>query len=306
MPWRLRKSSSTPSVGLGLALAVLLWAGAPAAMAGGIVINGSFGPNGDIGFVNSPPDLSISFGADDQGQIGPISGNGQMDAFINAAGENWNQYGSDSGFGTATQMTYGPPPGIAYAFAATQTGPDTLYMFYTFTNNTGSALSNFQFMPYVNPFFGTTVPDDYATVKGSTSSNPQLGAQTYQAGDANTSSIFTNVNFGALNNTNSASSPIEGVNVAMALGLTIGTFNAGQTVTFEVLLSDNDTSIGNLSIIDQNPNYPGDTLTLSALQIVPEPSSIVLLGIGSLGALAWGVGHRRRRSRVNDVGQALA
>ena len=92
MPFRSRKSFPTRSLGLGLVLAVLGWAGASPVRAG-IVITGSFGPNGDLGFVNSPPDLSISFGSDGQGQIA------QMDGFVDAtnAPASWNT----SGFGTS-------------------------------------------------------------------------------------------------------------------------------------------------------------------------------------------------------------
>ena len=134
---------------------VLCWpflagAGSPPARAD-IVVQGSFGPNGDVGFVNSPPSLSITFGGDGQGQIA------QMDGFINVAGQDLNNSGS--GFGTSAQLTYGPPPGLAYTFSASQPTADQLLLTYQFVNNTGSSLSGFQFIPYVNPFLRHDQPE---------------------------------------------------------------------------------------------------------------------------------------------------
>jgi hypothetical protein len=290
MPFRSRKRFPIVSLGLVLAMVVFGWAGSPPARAG-IVVSGSFGPNGDVGFPNSPPNLSISFGADGQGQIF------QMDAFVSAAGQNWNNNGT--GFGTSAQLSYGPPTGLVYTFGATQPNADQLLLNYQFVNNTGSALSSFQFMPYVNPFFGFTIPNDYGTVTGSTSTNPTLGPQTYQIDDANSGTIFTNVLFGKLDSMNHAPSATEGTNVAMALGFTVSTLAAGQSVAFDVLLSDNGTSIGSLALTDQNPNYPGDTLTMSG---VPEPSGLVLLGLGSLGVFCAGALSRRKRVRGTATG----
>ncbi len=285
MSCRSRKIFPIPSLGLGLVVAVLGCAGSPPARAG-IVVSGSFGPNGDVGFVNSPPDLSITFGSDGQGMIA------QMDGFINVAGQNLNNSGS--GFGTSAQLTYGPPAGLAYTFSASQPTADQLLLTYQFVNNTGSSLSGFQFMPYVNPFFGTTNPDDFATVSGSTATNPLLGPSTYQVGDSSNSTIFTNVLFGTLDDSNGTTNPpTEGTNVAMALGFSISTLAVGQSIGFQVLLSDNGSSIGSLALTDQNPGYPGDTLTVSG-QAIPEPSGIVLLGLGSLGALTMGVWFQRK------------
>jgi hypothetical protein len=280
MSCRSRQSVPTLSLGLGLVLAVLGWASSPPAQAG-IVVQGSFGPNGDVGFINSPPSLSITFGGDGQGQIA------QMDGFINVAGQNLNNSGS--GFGTSAQLTYGPPPGLNYTFSASQPTADQLLLTYQFVNNTGSSLSGFQFLPYVNPFFGTTNPNDFATVAGSTATNPVAGPSTYQVGDSSNSTIFTNVLFGTLDDSNSTTNPPTlGTNVAMALGFSLSTLGIGQSITFQVLLSDDGSSIGSLALTDQNPGYPGDTLTLSG-QAVPEPSGIVLLGLGSLGALTASV-----------------
>ncbi len=262
-------------LGLGLVLAVVGWAGCPPIQAG-IVVSGSFGPNGDLGFVNSPTSLAITFGGDGMGQIA------QMDGFVNVAGQNLSNSGL--GFGTSAQLTFGPPAGLAYNFSESQPTPDQLLLTYQFVNNTGSSLSGFQFMPYVNPSFGATTPNDYGTVAGSTNSNPFLGPSTYQIGDANNSTIFTNVLFGSLDNTNSATyPPTPGTNVAMALGFTVTTLGVGQIATFQVLLSDDGSSIGGLALTDQNSGYPGDTLTMSG-RAIPEPPGIILLGLGSLGA----------------------
>jgi PEP-CTERM motif len=280
MSCRPRISSPMRSLGLGVLLAVLGWVSTPSARAA-IIVQGSFGPNGDVGFVNSPPNLSISFGADNQGQIA------QMDGFINAAGQNLNNSGS--GFGTSAQLTYGPPPGLTYAFSDSQPTSDQLVLSYQFVNNTGSTLSGFQFISYVNPFFGTTNPNDFGTVTGSTATNPSAGPSTYQIGDANNSTIFTNVLFGTLDNSNDTTNPpTAGTNVAMALGFTVDNLAVGQGITFEVLLSDDGSSIGSLALTDQNPDYPGDTLTLSGIA-VPEPSAIILLGLGLIGVLAASV-----------------
>ena len=55
------------------------------------------------------------------------------------------------------------------------------------------------------------------------------------------------------------------------------------------LLSDNGSTLGNFSITQYDPDYPGDSLTVSA-SVVPEPPSLVLLSLGSflgLAILAW-------------------
>jgi hypothetical protein len=297
------QSVPTLTAALGLALAGCGWVGSPTAHAGGIVVSGSFGPNGDVGFVNSPPNLSIAFGADGQGQIA------QMDGFVNVAGLNLNNSGS--GFGTSAQMTYvGSSETIAnantganvlaYSFSESQPNADQLVLTYQYTNISGGTLSGLQFMPYVNPFFGSTVPNDYATVTGTTSAISSKGPQTFQVGDSSSSTIFTNVLFGTLDNTNGTTNPpTPGTNVAMALGFTVNSLANMQSVTFIVMLSDNFTSIGSLAITDENPMYPGDFLTLSGL--VPEPSAIVLLALGSMSVLTGSVVARRRRALGTQV-----
>ena len=185
------------------------------------------------------------------------------------------------------QLTNGPPTGLAYNFSFTQPTPDQLLLTYQFINNGPMALTGFQFMAYVNPFFGTTNPEDYATVAGSLATSPGLGPQNYQVGDSSSSNIFTNLLFGTLDDTNGAPTPVPGTNVAMAIGFNLGTLAVGQGTFARILLSDDGTSIGSLAITDQNPLYPGDSLTMSG---VPEPSGIVLLGIGSLGRLTAGAG----------------
>jgi hypothetical protein len=308
MSYGLRNSFPTLSVKLFLALAIGGWIGSPAARAGGIVVSGSFGPNGDVGFANSPPGLAITFGTDGQGQIA------QMDGFVNVTGLDLNNIGGagppfpqGSGFGTSAQMTWVPSSEIittttganvlAYSFSASQPNADQLLLTYSYTNISGGTLHGLQFMPYVNPFFGTTVPEDYATITGTTSAISSLGPQSFQVGDSSTSTIFTNVLFGTLDNTNGTSNPpVVGTNVAMALGFNIASLAATKTVTFEVLLSDNGSSIGSLAITDQNPLYPGDTLTISGV-LIPEPPSVVLLGLGSTAAWTCGVVSRRRRAR---------
>ncbi len=175
-----------------------------------IVVSGAFGPNGDVGFVNSPPDLSISFGSDGEGSIY------QMDAFVNVAGQNLNNTGS--GFGTSADLSYGSPAGLAYSFSAAQPTADQLVLTYSFVNNTGASLPGFQFLAFVDPDIGPNYADEWATVAGSPGpggANPN--PESFQVGDPTYSTIFTNLLYASLSNVNEEPSSDPG-DVSMAVG----------------------------------------------------------------------------------------
>ncbi len=71
--------------------------------------------------------------------------------------------------------------------------------------------------------------------------------------------------------------------VSIALGFSAGTLAIGQSATFEVLLSDDGSHLGDFSITQKSTrSTPGDTLTVSGLAVVPEPPSLVLMAVGSL------------------------
>jgi hypothetical protein len=260
---------------------ILIWAAGGVARAD-VVVSGSFGPNGDVGFVHSPPGLSITFGPDNQGLIY------QMDGFVNASNINWSGgiSGSDPS-GTSGQLTDGPPPGIGYTFSASQPTVHQLLLTYTF-HNTGPDAQGFQFLYYVDP--DTLTGNDWATSAGT----PGFGLTTYQVGDPQ-GSIFFNLDNGTLNNVNDYPSMSQTGNVAMALGFSFGDFAPRNTAAFQVLLSDDGSKIGSFSLTDHTA---ADLLTLSGQQLVvsaptPEPSSLVLYGTGLI-LLALALAHGKR------------
>src|SRR5947209_6154129 len=113
-----------------------------------VIVSGSFGTNGDVGFVNSPAGLSITFGANTQGLIY------QMDGFVYAPGQNWN--GADSG-GPSRELTDGAPTGVGYTFTQSQPTIHQLLLTYYLVNDTGQDLPGFQFMHYVDPDIGSSI-----------------------------------------------------------------------------------------------------------------------------------------------------
>jgi hypothetical protein len=235
-----------------------------------IVPSPGFGPYGDAGFGTSQvASDAITFG-DGHGYIF------QMDAFLNVDGI------CDYGTGITQDLACGPPAGIAYTFAATQPTSHQLLLTYSFVNNTGAVLSSLDLMFYVDPDIGSIINDEWATVAGSVGD----GAYSYQVGNPTLSSIFYNAITNNLNSTNQEPSTAPG-DVAIALGLSDGTVAIGGTATFQVLLSDNGASIGNLSITQHDPVYTGDSLTVSG-DTTPEPSTVILVSSGLLTLLLRG------------------
>jgi hypothetical protein len=243
-----------------------------------VVVNGSFGPNGDIGFVTSPPNLSVTFGGDGQGSIY------QMDGFVNVPGKDFG-----SGPGQSADLANGPPTnadgspsGLGFSFSATQPTAQQLLLSYSFVNNTGAALNGFQFLYFLDAQVGANFTNQSATVNGS----PGLPNPTsYQVGDPSLSTIFTNLMNGTLSNTNDFPPPTVG-DVSMALGFSVASLANNQSVTFDVLLSDDSTHLGNFFINQTSPDIPSDILTVSG-SVVPEPASILSLTIGTLLSLGY-------------------
>ncbi|MFO0959862.1 MAG: PEP-CTERM sorting domain-containing protein [Isosphaeraceae bacterium] len=249
-----------PRAALAFALAL---AGASAATAD-IVVSGSFGPNGDLGFANSPTNLSISFGPSGAGSIS------QMDLFVNAPGRDLG-----NGVGQSQGLSNAPLPGISGSFSFTRPNANDLLLRYRLTNQTGSTLTGLQVFFYVDPDIGPRFDQDYVTRSGSLAGTPPF-PQSFQAGDNQLSSLFTNLLNGALDNTNGATSTSP-ADVAMALGFQVASLQSGSFVDVTVLLSDAGRSLGGLTLADNNAGAPGTGLTVSAtLVAVPEPSSLAL------------------------------
>jgi hypothetical protein len=278
-----------------LLTAILAFLVAPALSYADIVVTGSFGPLGSVGFNAGDPTVTIgapSLPAANQGQLF------QLDGFVNVAGQNLN---NGSGFGTSAELSFGAPAGIGYNFSATQPTVHQLLLTYAFTNNTPAALPSFQFMSFADADSSAAVFDrEFATVTGSLGTGfPDTRPSSYQVDDPTLGTIFTNLANGTLNNKDlsSLSSPI---NVSAALGFSLASLAPGYTATFQILLSDDGSSFGGINITQQNvdtTNYPTQiTMSGRIVSVVPEPGSLTLLGVGSFFALV--IRRVRNRKRL--------
>ena len=241
-----------------------------------IIVTGSFGPNGDVGFVNSPPTLAISFGS--QGSIY------QLDGFVNVAGQNLNNDGT--GFGTSADLSYGAPTGVNYTFSAAQPTANQLLLTYQFQNNSGAVLPGFQFLSFVDGDIGPNYADESAIQTGITGSGGVGGGATsFQIGDPSLSTLFTKLEYGTLNDMNEFAPPASG-DVSTGLGFNFGDLAIGQSAAFTILLSDDGSTLGSLAITQADPVYLADTLTVSGdIAAVPEPGMVGAFALVSLSML---------------------
>jgi hypothetical protein len=219
-----------------------------------------------------------------------------MDGFVYAPGQNWN--GIDSG-GPSRELTDDAPAGVGYTFTQFQPTIHQLLLTYYFVNNTGQDLPGFQFMHYVDPDIGSGIDSSYLSEWATSAGASGFGLTAYQVGDPQFSTIFTNLDNGTLYSTsdpngNGEPSMSQSGDVATALGFSFGDFGAGNTATFQVLLSDDGSTIGSYSLTDHNPTYTADTLTISGQIVTPEPSSLALFGTGLI-ALALIIRYRKKR-----------
>jgi PEP-CTERM motif len=288
MPVRSKSSSWI----LPIVIAVACAGGAARARAD-IVVTGSFGPFGDVGF--NPGGPTITLGPTGAGSLF------QLDGFINVTGQNLN---NGSGFGTSAQLSFGPAANIGYVFSASQPTVHQLLLNYSFTNNTGASLPGFQFLSFADADVGSAAFDrEFATVAG-TPGVPSNAPTSFQADDPTLGTVFTNVANGALNNTNS-SSVTNPIDVATALGFKLAALAPGLTANFQVLLSDDGSSLAGINLIQQNVdgiNFPGlFTMSGRTLSVVPEPGSLTLLTLGSVGALVRRWIRKRKKSDATIV-----
>lgn len=255
------------------ALAGMAGWGSPACRAD-FIVSGSFGPNGDIGFPNSPPSLAVTFGATGAGSIF------QLDSFVNARGQSWGNNGS--GLGNSAQLGYGTPAGLGFSFLATQPTAHQLLLTYAFTNNTGSALSNFQFLPFIDADIDVYFDNNLAMAGAVGPGLPDTRPASFEATDPFTSTLFTDLNTGTLNGANEFSG--QPGNVALGLGFLVGSFLPGSQVEFQLLLSDDGTNLGGPVFTQTAAGAPADILTISGrISAVPEPATLLMFGLGMAG-----------------------
>lgn len=188
------------------------------------------------------------------------------------------------------------PAGISYAFSAGQPTADQLVLSYQFRNTSGGVLPGFQFLSFVDGDIGPNFTDESTAVTGVLGTGGAgSGATSFQVGDPSSSTLFTNLVNGTLNNTNDFLPPSAG-DVATGLGFTFGDLAPGDAVRFDILLSDNASTLGSLAVNQSDPVFVTDAPTVSgSITSLPEPSMVGVIALASLLVRV----QRPRRSKGN-------
>jgi hypothetical protein len=246
------------------------------APASAIVVT-TFGANGEAGDVFGH---SLSVGAG-----GAVH---ELDAFFNIGGGTSFRL-SDGDLGSAGV-------GFSFGYGLSADGTD-LTLAYSFTNNTGSPLSNVRFFSFldaeidepVNTFF-----NEFGELGGSSADAAEEDADQWEIDEPGFvfGDIYSNLLAGALDGTNAV--PAGSFDdVSMGLGFFLGPIDPGGSVSIRILLSEDFSTLGSLSLTQRDRNSLDTAITLSgrvASAAVSEPGTLALLATFALLSL---LGRRR-------------
>jgi hypothetical protein len=249
------------------------------------------------------PSLSLAISADAfgawgeggllNGQAFDIGAGGEVyeiDSFLHIKGQGLNGITS----GTAAQLSLDPlQAGLDFMFSATLSDLDSdITLSYSFQNNTGSDITSLTFISFLdtqideqsNGFINETATTSGALVDGQ---GWEADEPDYLFGN-----IFANAQNGSPDNSNIFPPDDD---VAMSLSFARHTLYAGQTLVWEIMLSEDGDTIAPGAFAFTHADMSTDTLITysgSGPALVPEPNTGLLVALGLVGLTA---ANRRER-----------
>lgn len=276
---------------------------------------GGFGPGGEAGAAydsdsdgNADYSIALFDGETSQGDVY------LLDAFlyVDSNGDNFPDDLNGVFDGVTAQLSVDTlPTDLDYGFGYFLQDPTNLLLTYTFTNNTGSRLSDLRFFSYLDAEIietGNTFFNEYGGTVGTPGSGSGDGdPDNWEIDDPYSGNIMAfNLYNGVLDNTNAVDTPSLVTpfccDVAMALGFFLGDLNPLDVATITMLISTDRSYLGSYALRHFDDTSTNKDITFSGQSSVsgpspvPEPGTWLLMGTGimSLAALRFRLRRKER------------
>ncbi len=284
---------------------LVLWAvlaGGLALLPAGAIEVGPFGAHGAGGSRNGQ-----NF------RIGPAGSVFELDAFLYVGGQDLN--GADPGR-AAKLSRHSPPAGLNVAFASELSADQTdLVLRYTLANTTDATFTDVRLFVLLDTEIAETQNtffNELAATAGSPGAGPGDAApdawQIDEPGFAG-GTLHQNLLEGALNNRN-AFGEGQAADIAMAIGFFLGNLKPGESVVTRVMVSEDGSRLGPLSLVQTDPAaLPPTFVTLSGEteareQLISDATGLVQLMFE--WRLNQPVGSLLGRLRIENARQSQA